>query len=226
VWAKLAAEHPEVDEYHVRLGGTYGMLARLAAESGQPATALARGASAAKALEVVRRRAPKHAQARRFLRDVYWDRAKLLSRLGRPAEALPDWDRALEMDDGRARLDLRLHRTRDLAVTGAHARPAAEADELVRDRALSATGLYNLACVWALASAAAQGDAKLAEADRVRLAERHAARAVELLTRAQAQGYFKGAKEVGGMSEDTDLGSLRPRADFQRLVEGLRAKGK
>ena len=81
--------------------------------------------------------------------------------------------------------------------------------------------LYNAACLLSLASAAAAKDEDLAEADRVTLADKHAARAVALLVEDRTLGYFKDPAKVAHMKQDTDLDPLRDRDDFKQLVKEL-----
>jgi hypothetical protein len=81
--------------------------------------------------------------------------------------------------------------------------------------------LYNLACVYSLAAAAAQKDVALPPAGRARLAEQYAARAVSLLTRAHAAGYFRDRDKAKNLATDHDLDALRSREDFRELLAGL-----
>ena len=68
--------------------------------------------------------------------------------------------------------------------------------------------LYDAACVLALASA---------RTERAEQADRHAARAVELLQRAIAAGW----QDRAHMDRDTDLDALRSRADFRKVIGSL-----
>jgi hypothetical protein len=69
--------------------------------------------------------------------------------------------------------------------------------------------LYNLACACALAAAAAKGEPAAAD--------RYAARAVELLTRAHDTGFFKDPAHAGLLRKDPDLAALAGREDFREL---------
>src|SRR5439155_12371789 len=130
-------------------------------------------AKAIATLEPVHRADPRLVAARQFLRSSHWGRAYTLVKIDRPAEALADWDRALALDDGSGRTDLRLGRPAALARSGDAAQALAEADELAA-ATLPAARLYALACVYAVAAA------KLPPAG----ADRAAARAVAALRRA------------------------------------------
>jgi hypothetical protein len=83
---------------------------------------------------------------------------------------------------------------------------------------------YNLACVYSLSAAAALKDARLAPAERDKLAEQYAARAVALM----AQHYQAGinASQLAGVKQDPDLQPLRGRADSQKLLAGWEEKVK
>ena len=41
---------------------------------------------------------------------------------------------------------------------------------------------------------------------------------------ARSAGYFKDPETIDNLKTDTDLDSLRPRADFQKLLQGVQAK--
>jgi serine/threonine-protein kinase len=81
---------------------------------------------------------------------------------------------------------------------------------------------YNIACVFALSSAAAEKDAKLTSADRTRLKAQYADRALNFLRQAVAEGY----QESSWLKGDPDLASLRSREDFQKLVRELERKSR
>ncbi len=138
----------------------------------------------------------------------------MLTRLGRHAEAVPDWDRVIELDDGGWRDPFRLRRAASLARAGDVARATAEAAAAgagalkvldgTKDAA-SAT-LYDCAC--ALALVAAQGTP---EADRL------AARAVELLRQAAARGF----PDIGRLLKEPAHDILRNRPDYVALLWDL-----
>jgi serine/threonine protein kinase len=223
IWERLVAAHPDVPDYQIRLGGTYVNLGSLVADNGKPEDSLL---WYAKAISLIRQHEPSNSTARLFLRNAYLSRARALSNLSRHAEALKDWDRTLALETGPDRNRLRLECAKTLAYLGQHAQASAEANDLAQAKGMTAGNLYNLACVYALSSAAAAKDASLPQADRNRLAERHAARAVELLTQVQATGYFKDRARVERLKKDSDLDPLRSRDDFQKLLAELEAKAK
>jgi len=137
-----------------------------------------------------------------------------LSRLHRDAEALATWDKAVALDKALPptplRAQLRLGRMGALARTADYAQAVAEAEaEVKRVFFLPASTYFNAACVYAAASATAAADPALAD--------RYAARAVQLLRQAIASGYRDGVE----LQKDHDLESLRRRADYAELLWNL-----
>src|SRR5262249_45322449 len=146
-----------------------------------------------------------------FLRNSHWGRAQALTQLGRHAEAVQDWDRALELDEGPNRPTFRLSRAVNLAQLGQDQQATTEVEAVLQAGPPTADRLYDAACVFAL-SAGKAGDPAVQE--------RYAARAVALLRDAVAKGYNK----VAHLKKDSDLDALRQRADFQQLLADLEAK--
>jgi serine/threonine-protein kinase len=209
LYEQLAREHPDVPAYQASLGNTYNNLGLLQYQSGRGRAALDSYAKGMKALQAALATDPKHATARLYLRNAHFGRAQALTRLARHAEAVQDLDRALELDAGPARPFLRLQRAFSLAHAGDHTQAVSEADALAQAKDVNADMLYDLACVCSLASAAVKNDAKLAD--------RYAARAVDLLRQAVAKGF----KDVEHLKKDSDLDPLRGRDDFKKLVAEL-----
>ena len=71
-----------------------------------------------------------------------------------------------------------------------------------------------------MAAAAVATDTHLPQAERTKLSEDYAARAVDGLRQAIAKGY----NDIDSMRKDKDLDSLRKRADFKQLLADLEAK--
>jgi serine/threonine protein kinase/tetratricopeptide (TPR) repeat protein len=203
---KLAAEYPAVGDYAVQLGGNYCNFGNLIRDRGEPA-ALDWYAKAIAALEPVHRADPRLAAARQFLRNSHWGRAQALGTLGRPAPALADWERALELDDGAQATALRLGRADALARVGEAGKALAAADEVAATPNLSAARVYELACVYARAGS------QLPPPD----AGPPAARAVGLLRQAVLKGY----RNFAHLLQDSDLDSLRRRNDYADLLWDL-----
>jgi serine/threonine protein kinase/tetratricopeptide (TPR) repeat protein len=207
----LVEQHPSVARFAIGLGGTQGDLGDLACDSKRFEAGFSWYAQAIATLEAVLAK-QQHPDARQFLRDAHWGRATTLTQLGRYAEALKDWERALKLADGRSRNRLLLQRALTLARLKEHAKATAEADALAQAKEASADALYNAACVYSVSSWAVGDDAKQAE--------QYAARAVALLQQAVAKGY----KNVEHLKKDSDLDVLRQREDYKKLLRELHTK--
>ena len=103
---------------------------------------------------------------------------------------------------------------------GGSTRATDEADRVAREEGVGQVNHYNVACVFAVSSAAAENDGKLAVADRTRLKSQYADLAVDFLRQAVAEGY----QDINMLNGDLDLASLRSREDFRKLVRELERK--
>jgi len=111
-----------------------------------------------------------------------------------------------------------LDRAGSRAKAGNHAKAAAEAEALAADPKAAPSILYEAACGLALASAAAKPAEATAGSD---LAAHYATRAVELLGRAAARGYFQEQARIDQLRKDSDLDPLRERPDYQQFAASL-----
>ncbi len=157
--------------------------------------------------------------------SLHGSRANLLPSLGRHSEAVADWDKVLELNDDPAdRLSYHLFRILALVRTKDYARGVEEAISVSQEqsgsRKIAAADLYNDACIFALASAAAGNDAHLDPAECRRGALSYADTLLEWLKRAAATGFFDDPKTRDVAANDADLAPLRDRPDFRKLLEG------
>jgi tetratricopeptide (TPR) repeat protein len=209
-------------ESQTTLGVSCLSLATIMSETGEPRKACDYYDRAIASLGEVLRREPRRALARDSLFLAHRYRADQRARIGRFADALADWERALELDGGDRRDELRLERALSLAMSGDHARASAEAAALATASTIPAdVRLYNVACVESLASVAAGCDAKLSPTERATLAERLAGSAVKRLGQARAAGFFRDTSNIASLASDTDLAPLRLRPDFRLLIMDL-----
>jgi eukaryotic-like serine/threonine-protein kinase len=208
----LASRHPNVADITFTLAACHlhaGYVARDLKE--QPEVAHAWFSKTIERCEAILKQEPRQYSARSY---VLWStaaRAPCLTQLGRHAEALADWRRAIELAGGKD-LSVRAGYACGLAAAGDHAAARAEVNALAQVKELSADACFNLACACALCNAAVRPDPA---------AEDDAARAVALLARAQAAGYFQTPHGGELLKKRKDLDSLRRREDFLRLLNGL-----
>jgi tetratricopeptide (TPR) repeat protein len=211
LYQRLADAQPTVIALQIDLGRTYTNLGVLAVRTGKPQAALEFSAKVISLLKPLlgKRVYPK---ARGILRDAHSVRASALERLKRHREAVKDWDRALELAEGKAHTWLRIQRAYALVWAGDLKAATAQAEDLAREPKAAAGTVYDAACVFALAGASAQKDTKQVED--------YARRAVALLREAVRKGYNK----LDHIRRDSDLDSLRQRADFREVLKELEEK--
>ncbi len=217
VFQTLAERNPSVLEYAVDLAGNLANQGNLYQETERPKEALSRYDAALVRGQGVLEKQPGHSLARLLLSVTYEGRAKALADLGRYEEAVRDCEQSLLLDNGKDRAAIRATRAVLLARTKDHRQAAAEVEELARDDSLASGSRYDLACALSLAAAAVSEDARLAAAERQRLAERYGDRAVELLRQVHAPGASKDPIFLSKLQKDKDLTPIRNRADFQKL---------
>src|SRR5262249_11648194 len=116
---------------------------------------------------------------------------------------------------------MRLYRPNPLARLGEHVQAAKEMETLLTEGHARALNLSTFSWVYALCSAAAAHDARLPAAEREDLADRYGRRAVELLRKAQAAGYFQDPGRLARMKDNKDLDPIRSRPDFRKLLAEL-----
>jgi tetratricopeptide (TPR) repeat protein len=162
----------------------------------------------------------------------YSETARTADAAGRFDVALARFDKSIEVMEEllgkgflRARpalLDARVNRAITLAKKGDHARATGEAEAVARQKDLQGILLYNLACAFSRASAAAERDPDLSATERMHLRVLYADRAVDLLRQAIDKGYG----HLAVMRVDADLEPLRTRADFKKLLADVEKKSK
>ena len=163
---------------------------------------------AIRALTAAHEQDRKSAPAKEFLRNSHARRAVALDRLKKYDEALKDWDRAIELMPGG---ELRLARSRTRVRAGQVTEALDEVAALRKRPGAPGWVLYELACVYAVASATG--------ADRN---DAHADQAMGLLQAAVKAGF----KDAARMTKDEDLDALRGRDDFKALLAEATKKSK
>jgi len=152
------------------------------------------------------------------LRDGHWARAQLLMTLERYADALIDWDRAIEFDSGDEKLFLRAQRMLcqlrvDTILAEQDLQQIAHEVSAANTKVDPAT-FYDLACAFSLIAAQ-----KADSTER----ETAAIQALEFLRQAKSAGFFSSAQELNQLRDDADLTTIRDRADFQQFVDEVAA---
>lgn len=206
LYERLTAESGAIPIYTVAQAGTYTNLGRLVGDGGRLEESLPFLVKGVEILEDALRRDSREVKVRESLLVAHWARAMTLAGLSRFAPAVEDWSRAIDLDDGRYRNSLLLKRASTLLNLKDHTRAIADADALSKSPDATAADLYNVACVYAIASRMATDDAIAAKA--------YADRAVVVLGSAVNKGF----KDAAQVKSDSDLDALRDREDFKSLL--------
>ncbi len=218
----LHRDNPKATGLALDLADTYCMLGHLGRDFGRSADAVGWYTRSLEQVGQVLDVQPPNERTRLALRRAHQGRAIVLTRLKRYQEALPDWDRRVELDKGLSREWVLLQRARVYAILGQHTRAEAEAEAVARRVPREGDLLRDAACVLALAATAAGADTTLPAEERRRRTGSCSDRAVGLLRQAVAEGY----KDAKRLRQDPDLAPLRQREDFRALVAGLEARRK
>ena len=211
LYERLAADSPAESRYVVLLAGTWSNMGRLLSDEGRLEESLPWITRAIEALEIALSRDGRAAKVRTTLSIASWARAMTLCGLERYDEALKDWDRAIEVDDGHHQLELRIKRASNLLNLKDPVRAVADAAAIAEAPAAAAGDLYNAACVYALCTQLAPDNASRADV--------WGARAVTLIRQAVAKGY----KDLARIKTHPDLEALRSRGDYRKLIQELDA---
>jgi serine/threonine protein kinase len=210
---KLAADFPAVPQYRTDLGATQLHFGHLLVKKRQPEPALEWYAKAIATLEGVLRQVKVDPAARRFLRNAHGARADTLDlHLKRHAEALADWDRAVELSPEPEQLQFRMRRALCRVRVGQVDAATEEAEQLAKNA--NGVTLFAAACVFALAAARPE------ETGSSLSREACAKRAVALLRQAAAAD----GKLAEQIKRHDDLLVLRQRDDFKKLLAEMDKK--
>lgn len=99
VWHRLAADNPADVRHSIALGDAYRTLGVAVRNGGEPAVSLAWFEKAITTVQVALRQAPNAPQGRQLLALIHSGRAVTRELLNQYAEAVADWDRAVELTD-------------------------------------------------------------------------------------------------------------------------------
>jgi tetratricopeptide (TPR) repeat protein/tRNA A-37 threonylcarbamoyl transferase component Bud32 len=219
----LVARNPGKIEWAATLASLYARQGNLLLNHhGKPAEALNSFTSALESARAILKQEPQYAQARGLLVHAHGGRAYALDQLNRLAEAVPEWDRVVELEPHPGlRLFRRSERACVLVRSGDHVRAVAEATALTTASKVSADVLFNshVACI--LAVSAALKDQRLSEKERKALAEKYGSVTVALMERLRRRGFLKGRMTSRALREDSDYAPLLPRADWQKFLRRL-----
>jgi serine/threonine protein kinase/tetratricopeptide (TPR) repeat protein len=219
-WERLVQRYPDNTGFLLDRAQSYDML-QSDLLTLHPLESLEWNGRAIHDVEQVLRKEPQNFRARLNQFVYYNARAGILHRLGRYAESCEQSNQAIElhaiydMHGGR----LHLVRAMTLVCMGQYAKATAEVERCEPGATALSDGsvLFASARVLALSSVAVVRDTSLTDAKRRQIAEHYALRAIEMLKKAQATGFFRAEPNNQWPWTYKDLEPLRQRADFQRL---------
>jgi tetratricopeptide (TPR) repeat protein len=218
-----AAAHDEQlrADYLYALCGALNNWGNVAASQGRHEVALERFGRGIDRVELALRDEPNLGGLRTVARDLNGARAIVLMGLGRHADAVPDWNRVIDLESEPARRrEYRVNRLAALVHTSDYASGIEEAAILIREQPSGdGASAYNLGCVYALASTSAGRDGRLEPEDRQRRARAYANEARAWLRRASAAGFFRDPGNCDHARTDPDLAPLADHAEFLELLK-------
>jgi serine/threonine protein kinase/tetratricopeptide (TPR) repeat protein len=209
---RAAAIDPKSIPAAVQAAGSVCNYGVMLEEAGDLPGAIAWYGRAVKMLEGAYQRDPKYAKAKQFLIFSSWNRANAHKKADRDRDALPDWERVADLDDG----SIRAKAMHQMAWAGLRlGDPVIAAAAVEKGLALESDGAARHNFAFVLASAA-----KLA-ADRPAEADGYARRAVAILIDLRADPILRQADVQALLKTDETFAVLRDRADFQALLAEL-----
>jgi eukaryotic-like serine/threonine-protein kinase len=225
IYERLAGTTGRAVEFTSLVGGTQVNLGYVAADARQEQAALDWYGKALRTLEPILQKEKRHAFTRLAISSAHEARARSLLRLGKFDPALKDWDEALAVADQDRVPMLRAGRALTQMHLGQLERALGEVEKLQGAPAGPEDDLYyECACTWALAAKAIQGATGRPPAEKEPLAALYSARAVELLEKCRAGGFFKSLNNVPLLKQDKDLDPVRHREDFKKLLGKVEAE--
>jgi tetratricopeptide (TPR) repeat protein len=217
----VVRKHPESSDYANKLVAVLRLWGGLQIKTGRRVEARATYTRAIQLIEMRLREDPPNQSFQGLLLVSLVGRMDCCVLLHCPQDAEPDWQRALS-------LAVRLHELGELCNwahrlgrRGDYALAAGRAEQLAEQKGIVAEDLFTLVRVYALAAAAAQKDRALSTTEQTLKADRYEAAALALLDGLSRKGYFQIAKARKLLERDDDLGPLRGRDDFRRLVQAV-----
>jgi tetratricopeptide (TPR) repeat protein len=203
---RLAEDFPDRPAYQSDLGMSCCNYGRLLLGSGKLADSLPWFDKAIRALNKVHQQNPRAMNPRLLLCNSHMGRASAHDRMGKHAEAIKDWTRAVELSPSEEQWRFRVHRADSRVRAGQVAEAISEVADLRMSATVGVDQWYDFACIYSVASGK-DAEKKQEYAESAMRCLRHAVQA--------------GFKDAAHMAKDKDLDVLRSRDDFKKLLESL-----
>jgi tetratricopeptide (TPR) repeat protein len=206
---RLVEDFPSNTAFRFNLGQGCLNFGRVWVPREKPADQIEWFGKAISALRPLVEQDPRDARAKLFLRDSHFHRAIAHDQAWKPAEAVKDWDKAIELSPPEDRLTFRVFRVTSLANAGRLEGAVAELADLRKLTGYPPDVFVGFARVYAVAAGKVSDEQK-----------NYADRAVEMLQKAVKAGL----KDAAKLKADKDFDPLRERDDFKKLLTDLDKK--
>jgi serine/threonine-protein kinase len=223
IFQALAEEYPTVLGYAADLACSYAQLGNVFHDDGDLKVARSLYLEALRRGEPIFRKDPNNLVLRNSLRNAYWGLAEQPDPKASLDQVRQYWRRALELDDGanRSRLRAGLHQAwlrlvKHWADQTDFGKALPEADALAREAGLPGSAYLGLATICRTGTIAA-----LAAKDKA-LAAARADKAIALLLRAEAAGFFKGPMAAQLLAAFGDVPVIKDHPQFVKLLGRVR----
>ena len=211
---RLHQDEPGNATFTYDLAVTYRSLAALTSRQGKRNDVIAWNAKAIALVQPLVKAEPGNALAKNLLWSAAAGKAQVLAQQDKNAEALADWDLALEhLTNENMRPLLRTYRAGSRAAAGDWRSAGADIDAVLAGSKPDSFLFYHLARAQGLRIVEVLRDASLPETQRQAHADEFGRRGVEWLKKARDGGDFK--SDDPKTHKDPALKALRERADFQ-----------
>jgi tetratricopeptide (TPR) repeat protein len=221
----LVRDHAGTPGFALTLGMAYSNKGRFLLHiKEQPAQALPWFEKATSLLEKLHRVDPNYADVRSVLSGTLLHRADAHARAEQWPQALKAWDRKFEVDLRKPDGNHRTLRACALVKTGDYRRAVAEVQEVSRGWFLTDDFRYTFAEIYSWAGAVVRSDGKLPEAERDKLSEEYAGRALQLLRQIERSGYFNSPESFKSLQGDAFFSPLQGREEYRKLVQEVGEK--
>ena len=183
-------------------------------------------AAALDARQKVEQERPQDVDSREFVFRTACQRAELLGMLDRHADALADWQLAIEGATPEIRQAVQMvamEAAVALAQSGDHATAAAKAEEILNAQGAGAPSDLAVSAgrVLAQAARAAELDSDLDKPTAEQQRETYLSRAIDYLREAHRAGFFGEDQAREWLRSDPDLDPLRQHDEFRKLLRQI-----
>jgi tetratricopeptide (TPR) repeat protein len=219
----LIQRFPNSPEHLLHCGATCWNIGTMCKEEGNLPECLTWADEAIDLLQQAHDRMGDDRDTLRQLKAVYILKADTLGALGRYQESASVWEQAAENGNAGERLVFSAREANSLVRAGQVTEAVALADELIKHDVWPADELYNLACLYAVASVKINEGAEFPADQRASMSKGYAGKALDMLKQiaTKSEDFFATDEGRRLLATDEDLDVLRSRDDFREFAASL-----